>query len=161
VIAEADPSATTSSDTAPVPAQFAVRAVAAIIDGVIAFVVLGIPISAVAGSTTTTANGSTHSTSVNLTGWWLLVWAVLTGLVFAAFEASFGWTPAKRLFGLRVCKVGGDPLDAKSALVRNLLRLIDGFPYVIPYALGAIVAGRSSDRRRVGDRVAGSIVTRR
>ncbi len=44
------------------------------------------------------------------------------------------------------------------SLVRNLARLIDALPYVIPYLVGAVVVSGSSTRQRLGDRWAKTVV---
>jgi uncharacterized RDD family membrane protein YckC len=35
---------------------------------------------------------------------------------------------------------------------------VDGIPFVVPYLLGFVVAQADDDRRRIGDRVAGTRV---
>ena len=74
------------------------------------------------------------------------------------FECLTGTTPAKRLFGLRVIGPDGAKPTAIQAVVRNLLRIVDGFPFLIPYLLGLFVALTSADRQRIGDRLAGTRV---
>jgi uncharacterized RDD family membrane protein YckC len=38
------------------------------------------------------------------------------------------------------------------------MRLVDSFPFVIPYLLGFVVALTDDEKRRLGDRVAGTLV---
>jgi uncharacterized RDD family membrane protein YckC len=57
---------------------------------------------------------------------------------FIWFEARWnGQTPGKRQMGLRVIRDGGYPINAYAAVVRNLIRVMDGMP-VIAIALMSI-----------------------
>lgn len=63
------------------------------------------------------------------------------------FESACGATLGKALVGIRV--VGSDGRGIfKSCAVRNALRLVDGIGF---YLLGALVAGCSGIRQRIGD----------
>jgi uncharacterized RDD family membrane protein YckC len=63
------------------------------------------------------------------------------------FESACGATLGKALVGIRV--VGSDGRGIlKSCAVRNALRVVDGIGF---YILGALVAGCSSIRQRIGD----------
>ena len=58
---------------------------------------------------------------------------------FIWFETRWnGQTPGKRQIGLRVIRDGGYPINVFAAIIRNLIRIIDGMPIV---ALGLITAG--------------------
>ncbi len=96
--------------------------------------------------------------------------AVLEGLSYvAAFLLFFGYfiifewrsqgsTPGKRLLGIRVVRDGGFPLDFTSAVVRNVVRILEfaaGF-----YTISAIATLLSPMNRRLGDMAAGTIVVR-
>ena len=97
-----------------------------------------------------------------------LAWAWALVVVFF-FLLFFGWfiifetwwsgrTPGKRALGLRVVRDGGFPLDLGSAVIRNLVRIVEvalGF-----YALSAISALLSKENKRLGDYAAGTIVVR-
>ena len=78
---------------------------------------------------------------------------------FIVFEAAWaGRTPGKRLLGIRVVRDGGFPVDPTSAVVRNVVRILEfglGF-----YALSAIATLVSPENRRFGDMAAGTIVVR-
>jgi len=76
---------------------------------------------------------------------------------FAIFEAVWnGQTPGKRLMKLRVIQDSGRPINAFQSVARNLVRIIDEIPGV--YAVGIISAILSSQNRRLGDFVAGTVV---
>jgi uncharacterized RDD family membrane protein YckC len=96
--------------------------------------------------------------------------AVLEGLaVFALFMLFFGYfifcewrfagrTPGKRALGIRVVRDGGFPLDFTSAVVRNVVRILEfgvGF-----YLISALSTLLSPMNRRLGDMAAGTLVVR-
>lgn len=74
-----------------------------------------------------------------------------------AFEGTFGRTPGKRLFGLVVTGSEGSSCGPRAALVRNLLRVVDGAVF---YLVGVAVVVLTDGDRRVGDHVAGTRVAR-
>jgi uncharacterized RDD family membrane protein YckC len=76
---------------------------------------------------------------------------------FAYFEAMWnGQTPGKRYLRLRVIRSGGQPISAYEAVTRNLLRIVDSIPVI--YAVGILCALLSSQSKRLGDYVAGTVV---
>ena len=76
---------------------------------------------------------------------------------FAYFEAIWnGQTPGKRYMRLRVITRGGQPISAYEAVARNLLRIVDSIPAI--YAVGILCALLSSQSKRLGDYVAGTVV---
>jgi uncharacterized RDD family membrane protein YckC len=72
-------------------------------------------------------------------------------------EGLFGATLGKALAGIQVRKEGGSRCGLGASLVRNLLRVIDGFGL---YLFGFIVALFSNLRQRLGDQAAGTIVVK-
>ena len=78
---------------------------------------------------------------------------------FIIFEFAWtGRTPGKRAMGIRVVRDGGFPLDFTSAVVRNVVRILEfgiGF-----YGVSAIATLVSSRNQRFGDMAAGTIVVR-
>ncbi len=89
---------------------------------------------------------------------------LLLGLTVFAVAVSYdtlfellsdGRTPGKRALGLRVVTEQGKAPDVATALLRNVLRLIDFFP--IFYATGTVVVF-ATGTRRIGDLVAGTFV---
>jgi uncharacterized RDD family membrane protein YckC len=91
------------------------------------------------------------------------VWAVLITLgYYIVMEAAFGATVGKFATGIRSVRADGDKLGVGGSIVRNLMRFVDGFPYLVPYLVGGIAVARDPERRRrLGDRAAGSVVIRR
>ncbi len=73
-----------------------------------------------------------------------------------------GQTPGKRLLGLRVLTVDGQPINAMQAILRNLVRGADALPAlggIVPcYLVGLITASANDRYQRLGDLVAGTMV---
>jgi uncharacterized RDD family membrane protein YckC len=76
---------------------------------------------------------------------------------YVGFETAWsGRTPGKRALGIRVMKEGGYPLGFIDSVLRNLLRAADFLP--AGYATAAVVMVGDARFRRLGDRVAGTMV---
>ena len=74
-----------------------------------------------------------------------------------AFETlASGRTPGKRAAGLRVVRMGGEPVGFLTSAIRNLLRLID----MHFFAVGAFIILFSQRNQRLGDLAAGTLVVR-
>jgi uncharacterized RDD family membrane protein YckC len=95
---------------------------------------------------------------------------LVAGTVVAAFLVWFGYdvafetlgsgrTPGKRAAGLRVVRLGGEPVGFMASAVRNLLRLVDMQPGLL-YAVGATTILFSRRNQRLGDLAAGTLVVR-
>ena len=93
-----------------------------------------------------------------------------TVLIFAIFFAQWGYfllfeglgggrTPGKRVVGLRVIHVGGEPLSFQGSVLRNLIRVVDLQPAISGMA-GAVCIVVNRRAQRLGDLVAGTIVVR-
>jgi uncharacterized RDD family membrane protein YckC len=84
---------------------------------------------------------------------------------FLGFEWLWhGQTPGKRLLGIRVIDRQGTSISFGQAAVRNVLRVADGLPLLIPdvvpvmYGVGFLVAALDREQRRLGDLAAGTLV---
>jgi uncharacterized RDD family membrane protein YckC len=100
-------------------------------------------------------------------------WQLRERCGLAAFQFRGHSCPGKLVLGLRVRSATGEKLTLKASVVRNFLRVVDAFPYVIPYLVGAIAVWSDGSlgldpvpnerrlRRRLGDRAARTIVTYR
>jgi uncharacterized RDD family membrane protein YckC len=76
---------------------------------------------------------------------------------YVAFETMWnGASPGKRAFSLRVVKEGGFPIGFVDSVLRNLLRAADFLPAAYVIGLAVMVGDRRF--RRLGDRVAGTMV---
>jgi len=75
---------------------------------------------------------------------------------YVLFEWKIGGTLGKLITGMRVIKVTGEPINLKDSLIRNILRIVDFFPFF--YLVGAISIWNSKIKQRVGDRLAKTVV---
>lgn len=85
-----------------------------------------------------------------------LLWGA-TLLLFVLLQGITGWTPGKLICGVRCVGEDGRPPGLLKALVRWLLWIVDGFPYVAPL-VGLIVGLTTVGHRRVGDMAAKTFV---
>jgi len=102
-------------------------------------------------------------------GFGMAVALVLTFLVQWGYFVLFEWlwhgqTPGKRVVGIRVIDLQGTGISFGQAALRNVLRVVDGLPLLIPdlvpvmYGIGFLVAACNSEQRRLGDLAAGTLV---
>ncbi|MEX2542368.1 MAG: RDD family protein [Trueperaceae bacterium] len=124
------------------------RAVAAIIDAGVLF--------AVAYAVAVFTGGITE-TGFELQGGPAFLSFLIWFVYYAAMEATLGASLGKFLLGLRVVKEDGAPIGWPAAIVRNVLRVVDGFLF---YLVAALLVWGSHKRQRLGDRVAGTVVIR-
>ena len=166
---ETTPAWSAAWDETPRQVGVAPRAIAAIIDAILSGLVIALPLALLAGprSHETVVKidgngnplGATTTTYLHLDSGAFVLWVALTLGYFIAFETAFGGTIGKLVLGLRVRYRDGSPVAIDAALVRNLLRLVDCFPYFIPYLLGAVFIWTGNERQRLGDKLAETIVT--
>ena len=79
---------------------------------------------------------------------YFIFWEMLTG----------GRSPGKALVGLRVVRRDGLPIDFRSSVVRNVMRLVDMLP--ANYAVGLVAMLLSDSGEHLGDHAAGTLVIR-
>ena len=84
-----------------------------------------------------------------------LGWTFFAALVFTYTEGRSGVTPGKWITRIRVFGTDLQPCGFGRALVRNLLKFIDGF---FNFMVGIMVAALSENWQRVGDMAARTIV---
>lgn len=100
--------------------------------------------------------------SLEALGPWVI--AVALAAVLLVFEGYYllfetlwnGQTPGKRAQSLRVLRDQGLPVDFRSVLLRNVLRVVDFLP--IFYGIGGLMAIINPQGKRLGDLVAGTFV---
>jgi uncharacterized RDD family membrane protein YckC len=131
------------------PIGVGLRAVATIIDTALLFIV---------GYIIAIFTGDTTGAGFHLSGVPFFLWLIIAIGYYTVMEAQSGATIGKRLVGLKVVKLdAAAPIDMQASLVRNVLRLVDGFLF---YLVGAISVWMSDKKQRIGDRVAGTVVIR-
>jgi uncharacterized RDD family membrane protein YckC len=114
----------------------------------------------VIGSMVASQTGGMTDDGFAMEGTPALVAILLTFLVtlgyFAALEStSSGKTLGKLMAGIRVANESGGNATFSQALMRNILRLVDGLVF---YIVGIILILNSDKKQRLGDRVAGTVV---
>ena len=124
------------------------RAVAIIIDAVILFPV---------GYVIALFTGGTTGEGFAIQGGPAFLWFGIALAYYIVMEMMYGATLGKRAMGLKVVKEGGEPLDWQASIVRNVMRIIDGFFF---YLVGAIVVWISKRRQRLGDMAAHTLVVK-
>jgi uncharacterized RDD family membrane protein YckC len=122
------------------------RAVAVIIDGILLMIV-GYALAMILG-------GATGS-GFDLQGGPAFIFFGIALAYFIVMEATTGQTLGKMAMKLKVVKKDGAKLDWQASIIRNLLRIIDGFFF---YLVGAIVIWMSKSKQRLGDMAANTIV---
>ena len=129
-------------------AGLAARGVEALIDLVLSYAILYI----VAAATGNTIEGG---------GLYLTIGPLTLGLAlclayFVVFEALWGATVGKLATNLRVVRADdGGPIGWSGAIIRNVIRLVDGLVF---YLVGFICICVTSKRQRLGDLAAGTMV---
>lgn len=79
-------------------------------------------------------------------------------LVYTYFEGTSGQTIGKKVSKIKVVKEDGSRCDLGSALIRNILRIIDHLPFL--YLLGIILIAATEKKQRLGDMLAKTIVVK-
>jgi uncharacterized RDD family membrane protein YckC len=125
------------------------RALAVIIDSLILMVV-GWAIAKMTGQTAT-ADG------FNMTGAPALLLFLIGLGYYVVMEATSGGTVGKKAMGIRVVSAAGGPISWQASIIRNLLRIVDGFFF---YLVGAIIVWVSKDKQRLGDIAAKTLVVK-
>jgi len=98
---------------------------------------------------------SAYSEKVGL--WGIAIYVLISFLIqsgyFAFFEAFWnGQTPGKRYLHIRVIEEAGRPITPYQSVLRNLMRIVDG------YGIGVVSILISAKNKRLGDYVAGTVV---
>lgn len=87
---------------------------------------------------------------------WFFGGAALLMLIFSFMEGKWGLTPGKWLLGLRVLRAENlYYCGFVAGLIRNLLRIVDGF---FSYMPGILAVALSEKHQRLGDMAAGTVV---
>ena len=91
-------------------------------------------------------------------GVFFLIFSLMPFAYFIFFEGFWnGQTPGKKMSGIRVRMADGTPITFGASTARNLLRVADFLPAL--YFLGTIAMFVNPKLQRIGDLIAGTIVT--
>lgn len=82
-------------------------------------------------------------------------WILLCIVIFSIMEGRLGYSPGKRLLGIRVLGSDLQLCGFWRALVRNLLMFVDGF---FNFTVGIMVVALNEHWQRVGDMAARTVV---
>ncbi|HEX3059075.1 MAG TPA: RDD family protein [Usitatibacter sp.] len=122
------------------------RAVAIIIDMIVLCII---------GWVLALGMGGSSSTGFDLSGAPALIWFLIALAYYVVMEVQMGGTLGKLALGLKVVKEGGEKVDWQASIIRNILRIVDGFFF---YLVGAIIVWTSKKKQRLGDIVAHTLV---
>jgi uncharacterized RDD family membrane protein YckC len=140
---------------------YGVRAAAYVIDNVVVLIlalamqfvmafVAGIALAAVGSE----PQFDTESTSLL----WTIISLIQFALYFAIFEWLYGATVGKMLLRLRVVRENGDACGLGPALVRAVLRWVDGLFWTLPAVISMHGPDGTSMNQRIGDKAAKTFV---
>lgn len=87
----------------------------------------------------------------------VLGYLILYPAYFTIAETKTGRTPGKAALGLKVVSQTGSPISGQQALLRNVIRLVDGLAY---YLVGVLIIVVSNRNQRLGDHAANTLVIR-
>jgi uncharacterized RDD family membrane protein YckC len=146
------------TQVAPEPAGLALRFVAVLLDTVIVLVPLSIVVGLFSGGGYSDTRGGSVNAGITLGGHAFLLLLLLGIGYYVVCESATGMTIGKRLVGICVIDEYGQHPSFGAAVIRNLLRLVDGFLF---YLVGAVAAFMSPLGQRIGDRAAHTVVVRR
>ncbi|UCD03089.1 MAG: RDD family protein [Candidatus Aenigmatarchaeota archaeon] len=136
------------------------RVVAIIIDSIILWVVMLIIALPFGAFTMMMGTVSDPLAAAQLAGGAMIV-VVLGALIslgyFIYFEGTTGQTIGKRIANIKVVRMDGKPMTYMDALIRTILRIIDGIFF---YLVGLIIIVVSKDKQRLGDMAAKTLVVK-
>ena len=140
------------------PANLGIRALAAIFDSVIMSLLWYYAIETYGTAATSGGQESTAIANKALTGAPAILLMLATALFWIIPEWLFSATLGKFVFSLRAVSIDGTRLTFEKSANRNVLRLVDFFPF---YLTGFICALLTENRQRLGDLWAKTIVVSR
>jgi uncharacterized RDD family membrane protein YckC len=91
------------------------------------------------------------------------LWALAAFLIFCYALGRWGRTPGKWVMGIRALGMDFSPCGFWRALLRSLLLIVDGLPFMngwLNFSFGALVIACTANRQRMGDMAARTIVVR-
>ena len=102
--------------------------------------------------------GALHSDNAVLSG---TVLCLTYFLYFFAFELAWGRTPGKFFQGLVVRDINGGRCTLKQILLRTLARTLEANPILLGGIPAGIAVISSTNKQRIGDSLAGTVVVSR
>lgn len=117
--------------------------------------VLAVIIDAVIIAVITFAITSAVGDGSNLFGSILGGVGILSFAYFIYFEAMYGQTLGKNVMDIVVVTEDGGDCDWRASIIRNVLRVVDGFAF---YLVGFLVIILTDDNQRLGDIIGNTLV---
>ena len=154
---------TTEGSTAPSsPAQdvTGARIGAAIIDIIllgVVFVVMAMLLGDFGSTENEDGSSSGFSASLGTAGS-IIYFIIVMGYYMGMEVQMAGQTIGKKVTGIKVVTATGQPYDWGKSFIRNILRIIDGLPFL--YLVGFIVMVSSKQKQRIGDMAAGTRIVK-
>ncbi|MBI5679274.1 MAG: RDD family protein [Methanobacterium sp.] len=107
--------------------------------------------------------GGLSSSNMLIAVLFLLICTIIFFGYFIFFEGPLsGSTPGKQLLSIIVVDQNNlQPISYQKSIIRNILRIIDLFPYIIPGLIGLIAIITSKKKQRLGDKAAKTIVIKK
>jgi uncharacterized RDD family membrane protein YckC len=127
------------------------RLVAQIVDGIVLMILYFVLGAAMFGGLSFDVFGAAALSFIGAYG-------LIFMLYFIGLEGAFGATVGKMVTKIKVVQENGAPCGFGPAFVRNLLRIIDGLPFL--YIIGIILISRSAKKQRLGDSLAKTVVVK-
>jgi uncharacterized RDD family membrane protein YckC len=127
------------------------RLVAQIVDSIVLFVLYFIVGAVMFGGPSFDVTGPDAMAFIGIYG-------ILAFLYYMVLEGFKGATIGKMALKIAVVREDGSPCGIGPALIRNILRIVDGLPFL--YIIGMILISRSSKKQRLGDSVAKTVVVK-
>jgi uncharacterized RDD family membrane protein YckC len=137
----------------PPPAEVLQRAMAYILDHIVMLPLFFVAVEFLNVSPELSAPDLKDPRFLGMVGAWL----ALHFVYHTAFEGALGWTPGKKILGLRVTDLDCERAGWGAVLVRNLIRPFDA-EYPLGVFIGALAMMLSPRRQRLGDRWARTLV---
>ena len=108
--------------------------------------------------TSASGNGFLGAAGLFIATFLLVQFVIETGYFIFWEMVTNGRSPGKALTGLRVVCRDGLPINARSSVIRNVMRIVDLLP--ANYFVGLISMIISKSGERIGDHAAGTLVVR-
>ncbi len=135
----------------------AIRAIAFIIDNLVLFASLGLFHFLVFGTWWRHVPDTANMATFFVTDAVCLSFLAIYFLYFVVMEGMVGATIGKLICKIRVKKGDGSACGISGALIRNLLRIVDGLVFNM---VGIVLIIASAEKQRLGDIVAKTVVVK-
>ncbi len=131
------------------------RLIAGIVDNLLIFglfaIILIIALTSMAATVTYIESWGSVGLAVLIVAMFLVYW----GYFVLCELLTNGQSPGKKSVRIRVVKEGGGPITFVDIVIRNLLRVVDGFP---AYGVAGLCMFVTKKAQRLGDLAAGTVV---